>query len=178
MDTPLIELNKGQGTLRRQFPGLIHRFERYGIDPAIYPILVYPTLHYQNGGIQIDPFCKTEVKGLWAAGEVTGGLHGSNRLMGNSLLDITVFGRRAAQSVLQEIPERRPITLSALNNFRQELKKIPHPPEKTAPQFFPLASNLKFQLADETVEEEKESSMTDAASEKNKFEPPDPFAGK
>jgi succinate dehydrogenase/fumarate reductase flavoprotein subunit len=178
LDTPLIELNNGTGTLRRQFPGLIHRFERYGIDPAIHPILVYPTLHYQNGGIQIDPFCKTEMKGLWAAGEVTGGLHGSNRLMGNSLLDILVFGRRAAQSVLQDIPERGTTTLSALNNFRQELKKIPHPPEKTAPQFFPLASNMKFQLADTTPEKKNASSLTDAESNKKNFEPPDPFAGK
>ena len=178
LDTPLIELNKGQGTLRRQFPGLIHRFERYGIDPAIDPILVYPTLHYQNGGIKIDPCCQTEAKGLWAAGEVTGGLHGSNRLMGNSLLDITVFGRRAAQSVLQEIPERRAVTLSALNKYRQELKKIPHAPETTAPQFFPLASNMKFQLTEETSKEKKESYLADATSEKKKFEPPDPFAGK
>lgn len=178
LDTPLIESSKGQGTLRRQFPGLIHRFERYGIDPGIDPILVYPTLHYQNGGIKIDSFCQTEVKGLWAAGEVTGGLHGSNRLMGNSLLDITVFGRRAAQSVLQEIPERGAVTLSALNKFREELKKIPHPPENTAPQLFPLASNMRFQLAEETSIEKKESSLADTGAEKNKFEPPDPFAGK
>jgi succinate dehydrogenase/fumarate reductase flavoprotein subunit len=178
LDTPLIELNKGKGTLRRQFPGLIHRFERYGIDPAIDPILVYPTLHYQNGGIKIDTHCKTEAKGLWAAGEVTGGLHGSNRLMGNSLLDITVFGRRAAQSVVEEIPERGDVTLSALKKFREELKTIPHRPEKTAPLFFPLASNMTFQLAEKSSEEQTESNLNDATSEDKNFEPPDPFAGK
>ncbi|OGW15408.1 MAG: fumarate reductase, partial [Nitrospinae bacterium RIFCSPLOWO2_12_FULL_47_7] len=77
LDTPLIEIKKGAGTLHRQFPGLIHRFKRYGIDPAKQPILVYPTLHYQNGGIKIDSQGRTDVKGLWAAGEVTGGLHGT-----------------------------------------------------------------------------------------------------
>ncbi|GJL77555.1 MAG: hypothetical protein NPINA01_05440 [Nitrospinaceae bacterium] len=178
LDTPLIELNKGEGTLRRQFPGIIHRFERYGIDPATTPILVYPTLHYQNGGIKIDPSCKTEAKGLWAAGEVTGGLHGSNRLMGNSLLDITVFGRRAAQSVLEELPERGAVTLSALIKYREELKKIPHPPQKTSPQFFPLASNLKFRLTEEPTQKGKEPSLSSTSSGENKFEPPDPFGGK
>lgn len=178
LDTPLIELKKGEGTLRRQFPGLTHRFKRYGVDPATHPLLVYPTLHYQNGGVKIDSSCRTEVKGLWAAGEVSGGLHGSNRLMGNSLLDITVFGRLAAQSVLQEIPERQAGTLSALKKYREELKVNPRPHGKSSPQFFPLASNLKFQLAEETRGEEKESSLPGSSSGKNKFDPPDPFGEK
>jgi len=59
------------------------------------PILVYPTLHYQNGGIAIQPDCSTGIPGLLVAGEAAGGIHGRNRLMGNSLLDICVFGRRA-----------------------------------------------------------------------------------
>jgi succinate dehydrogenase/fumarate reductase flavoprotein subunit len=58
-------------------------------------MLIYPTLHYQNGGIKIDQNAETGVPGLYAAGETTGGVHGENRLMGNSLLDILVFGRRA-----------------------------------------------------------------------------------
>ena len=178
LDTPLIEMKEGEGTLRRQFPGIIHRFERYGIDPATQPLLVYPTLHYQNGGIKIDSSCRTEVKGLWAAGEVTGGLHGSNRLMGNSLLDITVFGRLAARSVLAEIPERQGGTLSALKSFREELKNNPQPSGKTSPQFFPLASNLKFQLAEKSPEKKEDPTPSEVSSGKNKFEPPDPFGGK
>jgi len=176
LDTPLIELKNGKGTLRRQFPGLIHRFERYGIDPAIQPLLVYPTLHYQNGGIRIDPSCKTDIKGLWAAGEVTGGLHGTNRLMGNSLLDITVFGRKAAQSVMREIPERRPGTLAGLNKFRDGLKNIQHPSPRTAPLLFPVVSKIKFHLAEESPDEP--ASATETSSEKKGFrEPPDPFGG-
>ena len=143
MDTPLIEKLHGDGTLHRQFPGLIHRFERYGIDPAKQPILIYPTLHYQNGGIRIDTDCQTDNKGLWAAGEVTGGLHGTNRLMGNSLLDIVVFGRRAAESVMKNLPERGEVTLSQLKLYRAQLAKIEDRPQAYSPQIFPLASNLK-----------------------------------
>jgi len=174
LDTPLIELKNGRGTLRRQFPGLIHRFERYGIDPATHPLLVYPTLHYQNGGIRIDPSCKTELRGLWAAGEVTGGLHGTNRLMGNSLLDITVFGRRAAQSVMREIPERRAATLAALKKFREGLKDIQHQSPRTAPLLFPVASKVKFHLAEKPPDEP--APTTGFSKDKKKFrEPPDSF---
>ncbi|MGV7220061.1 MAG: FAD-binding protein [Nitrospinales bacterium] len=146
LDTPMIEKLHGEGTLHRQFPGLIHRFERYGIDPAKQPILIYPTLHYQNGGIKIGTDCQSDIKGLWAAGEVTGGLHGTNRLMGNSLLDIVVFGRRAAESVMKNLPERDDVTLSQLNLYREQLAKIDKRPDTISPQVFPLSSNLKIEI--------------------------------
>jgi len=146
LDTPLIEKLHGEGTLHRQFPGLIHRFERYGIDPAKQPILIYPTLQYQNGGVKIDTDCQTDVNGLWAAGEVTGGLHGTNRLMGNSLLDIVVFGRRAAESVLKNLPERDAITLSQLKRFRDNLAKMDERTQTISPQIFPLSSNQKIEI--------------------------------
>jgi succinate dehydrogenase/fumarate reductase flavoprotein subunit len=95
LDTPLVEINKGKGTIHRIFPHLFHRFDTYGIDITKEPVLVYPTQHYQNGGILIDEVGETTVKNLFAAGEVSGGVHGRNRLGGNSLLDIFVFGRRA-----------------------------------------------------------------------------------
>jgi len=95
LDTPLVEINKGKGTIHRIFPHLFHRFHTYGIDIIKEPILVYPTQHYQNGGLLIDEYGETTVKNLFAAGEVSGGVHGRNRLGGNSLLDIFVFGRRA-----------------------------------------------------------------------------------
>ena len=146
LDTPLIEIKKGPGTLHQQFPGLIHRFKRYGIDPAIHPILVYPTLHYQNGGIKIDKEGRTDARGLWAAGEVTGGLHGTNRLMGNSLLDIIVFGTIAAHSIKENLPQREPATLNALARYREELKKLPDRPAKTSPQLFPAHSGMKIEI--------------------------------
>lgn len=173
LDTPLIEQAKGKGTLAHQFPGLIHRFQRYGIDPAVQPILVYPTLHYQNGGVRIDTECRTERTGLWAAGEVTGGIHGTNRLMGNSLLDIIVFGRRVSESVQQNCPERGAVMLTRLNRYRDELSGLPHKSETSAPQLYPRVSGMKFELK----EEPKPESGTETSSGTVKsFEPPDPFA--
>ncbi|MDH5764064.1 MAG: FAD-binding protein, partial [Nitrospinota bacterium] len=173
LDTPLIDKMKGEGTLAKQFPGLIHRFKRYGIDPTKQPILVYPTLHYQNGGVRIDADCRTERPGLWAAGEVTGGIHGTNRLMGNSLLDIIVFGRRVAEGVRQDLPERGAVTLTRLNAYREELSGLPHRPENTAPQLYPGVSGMKFELK----ESSKPASGTEASPQAaENFEPPDPFA--
>ncbi len=175
LDTPLVDMKLGEGTLKKQFPGLFHRFERYNIDPAKQPLLIYPTLHYQNGGIRIDIECRTDRKGLWAAGEVTGGLHGTNRLMGNSLLDITVFGRRAAQSVAEHLPERKPVTLSSLLKFRQQLKSLGGA-KGTSPQLFPKASQMKFQLAEVPPAQETRGAENTKANET--FEPPDPFGGR
>lgn len=171
LDTPMIDLNNGVGALARQFPGLVHRFERYDIDPAKTPILIYPTLHYQNGGIFIDSQCKTELRGLWASGEVTGGVHGKNRLMGNSLLDILVFGRRAAESVKEDIPERGPLTLSNLDQFRKKLHEKP----VKSPIFFPAVSKMKLEVGKSETENEKPGSSSSSGS--GGFEPPDPFAG-
>ena len=76
----------------------MHRqFIRYGIDITKEPMLVYPSLHYQNGGIEINKRCETSIPGLYVAGEASGGVHGRNRLMGNSVLDYNVFGRRAGK---------------------------------------------------------------------------------
>jgi succinate dehydrogenase/fumarate reductase flavoprotein subunit len=73
-----------------------HR-RKYNIDIRKEPMLVFPTLHYQNGGVEINPDTETNVPGLLCAGEVCGGVHGKNRLMGNSQLDLYVFGRRAGR---------------------------------------------------------------------------------
>lgn len=76
---------------------MMRMFAKYGIDIRKEPILVYPTLHYQNGGLDIGVDGMTSVENLYVAGEAVGGIHGRNRLMGNSLLDIIVFGRNAGQ---------------------------------------------------------------------------------
>lgn len=98
LDTPMIELKNGEGTIEKRIPAMMRMFGKYGIDIRKQPILVYPTLHYQNGGIDIDADCMSGVKNLFVAGEAVGGIHGRNRLMGNSLLDIIVFGRDAGKS--------------------------------------------------------------------------------
>jgi len=95
LDSPMIDIIRGAGTVARELPAMVRQYRRYNIDISKEPILVYPTLHYQNGGIQIDTDGATTVPGLYAAGECTGGVHGRNRLIGNSTLDIFVFGRRA-----------------------------------------------------------------------------------
>ena len=174
LDTPLIDLKNGEGVLRRKFPGIIHKFERYKINPAKHPILIYPTLHYQNGGIQIDGDARTELRGLWAVGEVTGGLHGTNRLMGNSLLDITVFGRRAAMSVQNSLPRRRPVTLTRLKKFKEQLKKIPDQKPMLSPQLFPTQAGMKVAFGkQQSTESSAEGSHSTSHSI---YEPPDPFA--
>jgi succinate dehydrogenase/fumarate reductase flavoprotein subunit len=77
---------------------MVRQYKRFDIDLIKEPILVYPSLHYQNGGVAIQPDSATPIPGLFVAGEAAGGIHGRNRLMGNSLLDICVFGRRAGLS--------------------------------------------------------------------------------
>jgi succinate dehydrogenase / fumarate reductase flavoprotein subunit/L-aspartate oxidase len=79
-------------------PFMLRRFRAEGIDPLQEPIHTYPVLHYQNGGLVIDREGRTTVEGLLAAGEITGGVHGRNRMMGNSLLDCAVFGWRAGHA--------------------------------------------------------------------------------
>ncbi|MBN1537241.1 MAG: FAD-binding protein [Anaerolineales bacterium] len=95
LDTPMIDLLHEPGTIEKALPAMVRQYKRFNIDMTTIPILVYPTLHYQNGGIAINADCETSIPGLLVAGEASGGVHGRNRLMGNSLLDVTVFGRRA-----------------------------------------------------------------------------------
>jgi succinate dehydrogenase/fumarate reductase flavoprotein subunit len=101
LDAPMIDILKGPGTIARELPAMVRQYKRFDIDLVHEPILVYPTLHYQNGGVAIRPDGSTPVPGLYAAGEAAGGIHGRNRLMGNSLLDICVFGRRAGAAAAE-----------------------------------------------------------------------------
>jgi succinate dehydrogenase/fumarate reductase flavoprotein subunit len=79
-------------------PYMLRRYRAAGIDPLAEQILTYPVLHYQNGGLVIDERGETTVEGVFACGEIAGGTHGVNRMMGNSLLECCVFGRRAGQA--------------------------------------------------------------------------------
>ena len=79
-------------------PYMLRRYRGAGIDPLKEKILTYPVLHYQNGGLVIDTDGETTLEGLYACGEIAGGTHGRNRMMGNSLLDCAVFGRRAGRA--------------------------------------------------------------------------------
>ncbi len=125
LDSPMIDAIHGSGTVRSQLPAMFRQYERFGIDMSKDPILIYPTLHYQNGGIEIDEYGQSlQVPNLYVAGEAAGGIHGRNRLMGNSLLDILVFGKRAgmhAGSRAQEIKPGR-MTLDHVAAFNKDLE--------------------------------------------------------
>ncbi|MHA1861190.1 MAG: FAD-binding protein, partial [Candidatus Ranarchaeia archaeon] len=109
LDTPLIDVKNGSGTIQREFAAMYLKYKRFGIDMTKEPILVSPTLHYQNGGVEINEKNETSVPGLFAAGEVCGGVHGKNRLMGNSIMDWNVFGRRAGINATRYIRKRSSI---------------------------------------------------------------------
>ncbi|PXY19594.1 fumarate reductase/succinate dehydrogenase flavoprotein subunit [Prauserella muralis] len=98
--------------IRRRLPSMYHQFKELAdVDITKEPMEVGPTCHYVMGGIEVDPdTAASSVPGLFAAGECSGGMHGSNRLGGNSLSDLLVFGRRAglgAASYVESL-ERRP----------------------------------------------------------------------
>lgn len=83
-------------------PYMLRRYRGAGIDPLREKILTYPVLHYQNGGLVIDTNAETTCEGVYACGEIAGGTHGRNRMMGNSLLECVVFGRRAGRSAAEK----------------------------------------------------------------------------
>ena len=139
LDIPVVEQLHGEGTIEKRFPNMLRLFSRYGIDIKKEPVLIYPTLHYQNGGIKIDEQGRSTIDRLLVAGEASGGLHGRNRLMGNSLLDIIVFGRRAGQAAasLAKTTGWAAPTLNHLQAFEAAQAKANMHPDVTSPLLFP-----------------------------------------
>jgi succinate dehydrogenase / fumarate reductase flavoprotein subunit/L-aspartate oxidase len=101
LDTPAIDRENGAGFTAERLAYVHKRYLKAGVDITRERVLVYPVLHYRNGGLAIDGRAATTLPGLFAAGEIAGGVHGSNRLMGNSLLDTVVYGRRAGASAAE-----------------------------------------------------------------------------
>ena len=103
------------------------------------PILVFPTLHYQNGGVVINANAETDIKGLFAAGEVEGGVHGKNRLMGNSILDYLVFGKRAGINAAKYVKNAKigKLTLDHVYRYEQWLKEAGIETDRRAPMLLP-----------------------------------------
>lgn len=140
LDTPMIEMIGGEGTIEKRIPAMMRMFGKYGIDIRKEPILVYPTLHYQNGGIDIDGNGETtKVGNLFVAGEAVGGIHGRNRLMGNSLLDIIVFGRNAGHYAAERAKSVNvgKLTLSHVDEFEAELENAGIEPQELSPRLLP-----------------------------------------
>ena len=108
-------ISDSEGHIRKKLPSMYHQFkELAGIDITKEPMEVGPTTHYAMGGIAVDPDTQmtTTVPGLFAAGEVAGGLHGANRLGGNSLSDLVVFGKRAGEYAAKFAKDNPNFTIS------------------------------------------------------------------
>ena len=146
LDTPMIEKLGGEGTIMKRIPAMWRMFEKYGIDIRYEPILVYPTLHYQNGGLDITDDCMTtNVKNLFVAGEAVGGIHGKNRLMGNSLLDIIVFGRSAGKNAAKAAKSVKlgKLTLDHVEKFEKEITDAKIKTDVVSPKLLPNYTKQK-----------------------------------
>nr|WP_317412841.1 FAD-dependent oxidoreductase [uncultured Solibaculum sp.] len=145
LDTPMIELKNGEGTIEKRIPAMLRMFGKYGIDIRKEPILVYPTLHYQNGGLDITAEGMTNIENLYVAGEAVGGIHGRNRLMGNSLLDIIVFGRNAGRnaSAKSKDVELGQLTLDHVTQFAKEMADAGIVTDMVSPKLLPRYTHKK-----------------------------------
>jgi succinate dehydrogenase/fumarate reductase flavoprotein subunit len=139
LDSPLIEMLQGDGYIEKQFPAMLRQFIRYDIDIRQEPMLIFPSLHYQNGGVEINTKCETNIPGLYAAGEASGGVHGRNRLMGNSVLDYNVFGIRAGKFASEYAKKVKlgKLSLEHINTYESELKKAKIKTDRIAPVLLP-----------------------------------------
>ena len=146
LDSPMIEKIHGEGTIEKRIPAMMRMYLKYGIDMRKQPILIYPTLHYQNGGIKIGENGMSDVENLFVAGEAVGGIHGENRLMGNSLLDIIVFGRNAginAAAVAKNTVVGEKLNLDHVENFKKEMAEAGIKTDKVSPKLLPNYTKQK-----------------------------------
>ena len=140
LDTPMIEAIGGEGTIEKRIPAMLRMYKSFGIDIRKEPILVYPTLHYQNGGLDINVNgMTTNIENLFVAGEAVGGIHGKNRLMGNSLLDIIVFGRNAGINAAKAAKSAQvgKLTLDHVAAFEAELAAAGIETDNVSPKLLP-----------------------------------------
>ena len=140
LDSPMIDMIHGEGTIEKRIPAMMRMYLKYGIDMRKQPILIYPTLHYQNGGIKIADNGMSDVENLFVAGEAVGGIHGENRLMGNSLLDIIVFGRNAgvhAAAAAKSTAAPEGLTLSHVEDFMKEMADAGIVTDEVSPKLLP-----------------------------------------
>ena len=122
----------GPERVRREFKGMVERCGDSGFDLAGGLVEVVPTAHYMMGGVLFEADCSTELSGLYAAGEDTGGVHGANRLGGNGVANSTVFGGIAGEAMaawVQAVGKYRDPDEAAIERARtQALAPLSHPP--------------------------------------------------
>jgi fumarate reductase (CoM/CoB) subunit A len=112
-----------------RLPVMLEQFLKFGVDIRVTPMEVAPTAHHVMGGLRITTECRTTLPGLFACGEVAGGVHGANRLGGNALADTQVFGRRAGDAAGREGRRQKKVDedqvkhqLDRLNRFMEGSK--------------------------------------------------------
>jgi len=140
LDSPIIEQIQGEDFIVKNYPAMVRQFKRFNIDMKKEPLFVFPTLHYQNGGIEINAGCETNIPGLFVAGEASGGLHGRNRLMGNSILDYNVFGRRSGIYAAQYAKKHKAgkLSLEHVRKYGKEMEKAGVKTDRISPVLLPL----------------------------------------
>ena len=148
-----IATQRSEEFIEQKLPAMVHQFEELaGIDIREEPMEVAPTCHYMMGGVQVDPETQeTSVPGLYASGEVAGGLHGANRLGGNSLSDLLVFGNRAgvhAGRRAGETPEFPEVNDAELRACREYLEFPFENDPETGEQPFDLHEELQEVMED------------------------------
>jgi succinate dehydrogenase / fumarate reductase, flavoprotein subunit len=139
----------GYEGIMKKLPTMHEQFLKLAdIDIAREPMEVFPTVHYTMGGIKVDPeTCATNVPGLFAAGECSGGLHGANRLGGNSLSDLLVFGRRAGLGVVEYVEQSTHGTEVEESEIRTEISRVLEPLEKEGEGESPYLMQQELQEA-------------------------------
>jgi succinate dehydrogenase / fumarate reductase, flavoprotein subunit len=122
----------GYNGIMKKLPTMYEQFKNLAdIDISQEPMEVFPTIHYVMGGIKVDAeTCETNVPGLFAAGECAGGLHGANRLGGNSLSDLLVFGRRAGEGAAEYVKDNGYSTEIDSSQIDTEKQRVLEPLER------------------------------------------------
>lgn len=122
----------GYEGIMKKLPTMHEQFLKLAdIDIAKEPMEVFPTVHYTMGGVKVTPeTCASSVLGLFAAGEVCGGLHGANRLGGNSLSDLLVFGRRAGEGASDYVEQSVHPADADVAEVQEEIRRVLEPLER------------------------------------------------
>jgi succinate dehydrogenase / fumarate reductase flavoprotein subunit len=124
LDVPMVDMVRGEGTIKEHFSAERRAFKRFDIDIVNEPVLVFPTIHFQNGGIEITERAETNIPGLFGAGEVVGGVHGINRLGANALVSCCVFGRKAGMNAAKHAKKVKlgKLTLNHVFEYQRMLR--------------------------------------------------------
>lgn len=112
------------GIIEERLPKMLSQFLTVGVDIRREPMEVHPTMHHIMGGIRINEWGESGVRGLFAAGEVTGGIHGGNRLGGNAIAECQVFGRRAALAAMKFSQQRPHAPAPDVTEIHNEVSRI------------------------------------------------------